>query len=135
MNQFLTKCVLSLFNNHKIQQITVLCRLTNTGLFAFSTMIVHWSVTPIMSFGQDQSFSRVRLYHDWYFRLEVKLNFQWWYKWQNKWFIYPQAKQFFTVRTERNDLFVHWYWTYLQRWTKFDTKFALFIKNIQWNEC
>ena len=64
MNRFLTKCVSSLFNSIKLQQITVICRLTNTSLYVLSTNTVHWSMMSILSLGWDQSFNRVRLYHD-----------------------------------------------------------------------
>ena len=47
-----------------------------------------------MSWCQYQSSNRVRLYHDQCCLQMVKLNFQWWYLWQNKWFVYQQETQF-----------------------------------------
>ena len=92
INHYLTRCVLSLFNGEEIPYIPGCCRFKYTSLFALSTKTFHWNLTHIMSLGQDQNSNRVRLYHDWFYLYRV--NFQWWCVWQNKWFIFPQEKQY-----------------------------------------
>ena len=114
MKWFLTKCILSLLNWVWTEQITVLWRFTNSDLFAFLTNTVNWSITPVMSLGQNHSSNKVRLYHDWFYLQGVKFNFQCWCQWKQVSHL-PTRKAIFTVRGERIDLLALWYWTYLQR--------------------
>ena len=134
IHQLLTKCVLSLFNRDEIKQITVLCRLTNTGLFALSSKTVHWSMTLNVFLHQDQNSNRIRLHHDWFF----------FYRLPNSTFNYDVIDKTsdsfthkgskFTVREDEISSLIHGYWTYLQMWRiKFDTKLKMFLNCIQWN--